>query len=129
MGDRTFRAPVDTDSYDEFGFLADVATDEGVDPSSVLPCERFEVVLDDDTMIVFTSDNGGVLRSGAWNGPHKAGKASPWEGGQRVPGIFWFPGRVPAGSTTDEIASHMDFLPTFAALAASAVAHVQALME
>jgi pimeloyl-ACP methyl ester carboxylesterase len=45
------RAPVDTDTYDEFGFLADVAKDEGVDPSTVLPVERFEVVLDDDTML------------------------------------------------------------------------------
>lgn len=73
--------------------------------------------LDKNTMIVFMSDNGGVLRSGASNGPFKAGKASPWEGGMRVPGIFWYPGRIPAGATTDEIASQLDILPTFAALA------------
>jgi pimeloyl-ACP methyl ester carboxylesterase len=39
-------APLDTDNYDEFGFLGDVAKDEGVDPASVLPCERIDVKLD-----------------------------------------------------------------------------------
>ncbi len=45
------RAPVDTDSYDEFGFLAGIAEEEGVDPGTLAGCERVEVVLDDDTMM------------------------------------------------------------------------------
>jgi pimeloyl-ACP methyl ester carboxylesterase len=45
------RAPVDTDHYDEFGYLAGIAQEEGVDPGSLLGCARVEVVLDDNTMI------------------------------------------------------------------------------
>jgi arylsulfatase A-like enzyme len=47
----------------------------------------------------------------------RSGKVSTWEGGQRVPCLVWAPGRVPAGTTCDRLASTLDMLPTFAALA------------
>jgi arylsulfatase A-like enzyme len=74
-----------------------------------------ELQLDKNTFVLFTSDNGGTPRS--VNAPLRGFKASTWEGGMRVPTIAWWPGQIPAGTSTDEITSMMDVLPTFAALA------------
>jgi arylsulfatase A-like enzyme len=68
-----------------------------------------------DTVVVFLSDNGGTPR--AVNTPLRGNKGSVWEGGVRVPALFWSPGRIPAGTVCHEIASNMDMLPTFAAMA------------
>ncbi|MEO1998844.1 MAG: sulfatase-like hydrolase/transferase, partial [Planctomycetaceae bacterium] len=76
--------------------------------------------IDDNTLIVFTSDNGPWLPygiDGGSAGPLRGGKGSEFEGGMRVPAIFWWPGKIPAGQTTSEIAANMDLLPTFAELA------------
>jgi len=71
--------------------------------------------LTDDTVVIFTSDNGALARPGEGsNLPLRATKGTTWEGGQRVPCIVRWPGRVPAGSTSDAVATAMDFLPTFA---------------
>lgn len=77
--------------------------------------------IDDRTLVLFTSDNGGVLRNGASNGPLKGGKASTFEGGQRVPCIIRWPGHVPSGKTSDELLTSMDVMPTFAHLAGAKV--------
>ncbi len=69
--------------------------------------------LAENTFVIFTSDNGGEARFGGINDPLRGGKGTTWEGGMRVPGIAWWPGKIPAGQTTDEIATIMDFLPTF----------------
>ncbi len=72
------------------------------------------------TLVVFSSDNGPWLPRllhGGSAGLLKDGKGSTWEGGMRVPGIFWWPGRIPAGTVCREFASTMDLLPTAAALA------------
>jgi arylsulfatase A-like enzyme len=64
------------------------------------------------TLVVFTSDNGGQLNVGADNGPLRGGKGCMYEGGLRVPlGISW-PGRVKAGSTSDQVVLSMDLFPT-----------------
>lgn len=76
-----------------------------------------ELKLDANTLVIFTSDNGGPLNQGANNQPLRGGKGSTLEGGIRVCTIAWWPGRVQAGGTTDLITAHMDWLPTFAALA------------
>lgn len=68
-----------------------------------------------DTIVVFLSDNGGTPRAN--NGPLRGHKGSVWEGGVRVPALFWGPGRCAAGHVTDEVAHNMDLLPTFAAFA------------
>ena len=84
-----------------------------------------EEQLADNTMVLLTSDNGGMLNQGgqaAYAAGHKMNgellgfKFDAWEGGHRVPLIVRWPGKVPAGSTSDELASNVDFLATLAAL-------------
>jgi len=73
-----------------------------------------ELGLEKDTMVIFTSDNGGA--GGCSSKPLRGGKGSTWEGGMREPTIAWWPGKIPAKTTCDELATTMDLLPTFAAL-------------
>ncbi|XP_057709288.1 arylsulfatase D isoform X2 [Corythoichthys intestinalis] len=82
--------------------------------------------LTNDTLIYFTSDHGGHLEDslpligqrGGWNGIYRGGKSmGGWEGGIRVPGIFRWPGRLPAGRVVDEPTSLMDIYPTLKHLA------------
>lgn len=68
--------------------------------------------LAENTMVIFTSDNGGQNRHGAINLPLRGGKGSTFEGGMRVPTIAWWPTKIPAGTSSDEIVSTMDILPT-----------------
>lgn len=75
--------------------------------------------LDDNTLVVFTSDNGPWLtmrQHGGSAGLLRDGKATTWEGGMREPAIFWWPGKIEPKVVTD-LGSALDFLPTFAALA------------
>lgn len=76
--------------------------------------------LEDNTLIVFTSDNGPWLSYGNHAGsaaPLREGKGTTWEGGQREPTIAYWPGRIPAGTTCDAVMGTIDILPTFAGLA------------
>jgi len=75
----------------------------------------------EDTLIVFSSDNGGKLSAGATNRPLREGKGSTYEGGYRVPMFFHWPGHVPAGRRFDHPVSSLDFYPTFANLADAAI--------
>ncbi len=75
-----------------------------------------ELQLDSKTLVIFTSDNGGPLQQGSDNTPLRGGKGSTLEGGMRVCTIAWWPGKVPGAATTNAITSHMDWLPTFAAI-------------
>lgn len=80
--------------------------------------------LDSNTLVVFTSDNGPWLSfgdQGGSAGPLRNGKGTTFEGGQRVPGIFWMPGTIPAGRTHRGLASTLDFLPTFAAMSGASL--------
>jgi arylsulfatase A-like enzyme len=65
-----------------------------------------------NTLVIFTSDNGGVLNYEANNGPWRSGKQHMYEGGLRVPCAVRWPGRIAPGSRTDRIALSMDILPT-----------------
>jgi arylsulfatase A-like enzyme len=83
-----------------------------------------ELALDDDTFVFFTSDNGPWLSQGEHGGfatPLRAGKGTTYEGGMRVPGIAWWPGRIPAGRTCTELAASIDLFPTLARLAGADV--------
>ena len=80
--------------------------------------------LDERTLVIFTSDNGPWLSMGAHGGsakPLRDGKFSTYEGGMREPCIMRWPGIIPAGYVCSEIATTMDFLPTFAKLAGARV--------
>jgi arylsulfatase A len=74
-----------------------------------------DLKLSEKTLVIFTSDNGGTKRG--TNAPLRGYKGSTFEGGMRVCTIAWWPGRVPAGTQTDALASMMDILPTFTQLA------------
>ncbi|MBU0639036.1 MAG: sulfatase [Planctomycetes bacterium] len=78
-----------------------------------------ELDLDQDTLVIFTSDNGPWLSYGnhsGTTGPLREGKGTTWEGGVRVPCIARWPGKIPAGATCDEPAMTIDILPTVAGL-------------
>jgi hypothetical protein len=75
--------------------------------------------LDEDTLVIFASDNGPWLNFGTSSGstgPLREGKGTMWEGGARVPCLMRWPGRIPAGLVSDRIVSSIDILPTLAAL-------------
>jgi arylsulfatase A-like enzyme len=89
-----------------------------------------ELGLDKNTFVVLLSDNGawsnrekiyrrthgGLLATGS-SLPLRSAKGSPYEGGVRVPCIFWAPEWIPAGNVSNEMMSTLDILPTFARLA------------
>lgn len=71
--------------------------------------------IDDNTLVIFTTDNGPWLSYGNHAGsarPLREGKGTAWEGGQRVPCIMWWPGQIPAGTACNEVAATIDILPT-----------------
>ncbi|MGC9455212.1 MAG: sulfatase family protein [Phycisphaerae bacterium] len=84
--------------------------------------------LAEDTLVIFTSDNGPVLDDGYHDqaeelngdhritGPLRGSKYSLYDGGTRVPTIASWPGRVPEGVESDAVLCQMDFLASFAAL-------------
>jgi arylsulfatase A len=74
-----------------------------------------ELKLDSKTLVIFTSDNGGTPRG--LNTPLRGHKASTWEGGVRVCTLAWWPGKIPAGTSSDAITGMFDVLPTFVSLA------------
>ena len=71
--------------------------------------------LSQNTLVVFTSDNGGERFSEVW--PFVGMKGELLEGGLRIPAIVRWPGRMSAGSTTEQVAASMDWLPTLLAAA------------
>lgn len=75
----------------------------------------------DNTLIIFTSDNGGKTSLGASNHPLKKGKGSVSEGGIRVPMFFHWPKGVPAGRVFEHPVTTLDFFPTFVSLAEAEV--------
>ncbi len=91
------------------GRILDTLTDEG---------------LAENTLVIFTSDNGPWTvkgKDGGSAGPLRGSKGSTWEGGVRVPTLAWWPGRVPAGSECAAFAGTIDLLPTFVSLAGGEV--------
>jgi arylsulfatase A-like enzyme len=76
--------------------------------------------LDENTLVIFTSDNGPALDWGNWGGsakPLREGKTTNWEGGTRVSCIMRWPGRIPSGSDTWDMLMTIDLFPTIAKLA------------
>ncbi len=79
--------------------------------------------LAENTVIVFSSDNGGQKEVGARNDPLHGGKQEMWEGGIRVcTGVVW-PGKIEPGQRTQQRAMTMDFYPTFAEIAGAKIEH------
>jgi arylsulfatase A len=76
--------------------------------------------IEEETLVIYTSDNGPWLRmghDGGSAGPLRGGKTETYEGGNRVPAVVRWPEVVPADTTCTELAATIDLLPTFASLA------------
>lgn len=80
-----------------------------------------ELNIDEKTLVIFTSDNGAATGTSA---PWRGKKGSQWEGGVREPCLMRWPGKIPAGTTVNQIAGNIDILPTFAALAGTPLPQV-----
>jgi len=96
------------------GLYGDVIEEIDYSTGKILQALK-ESGVDDNTLVVFTSDNGGIGRQN--NTPLSGGKATIMEGGMRVPCVMRWPDRIPAGTSCDQICTTMDLLPTFAQLA------------
>lgn len=77
-----------------------------------------DLQLDEKTLVIFTSDNGAASGSSA---PWRGKKGTTFEGGVREPCIMRWPGRIPAGTTCNQIAGNIDVLPTLANLVGTEV--------
>ena len=76
-----------------------------------------ELGIADDTIFIYSTDNGPHMNSwpdGAMT-PFRSEKNTNWEGAFRVPEMIRWPGKIPAGTVSNEIISHMDWLPTLVA--------------
>lgn len=112
---------VPEDAHDPDPLNAYKATMEHVDAETgrLLDALR-EQGLAGNTYVIFTSDNGPWLTKHHHGGsalPLSGGKGWFQEGGIRVPCVMWGPGRIPAGTRTDDMAATIDLFPTIAALA------------
>ena len=100
------------------GLYADVITEIDFSVGRVL--EALEKNgLSENTIVVFTSDNGPWLSYGdhaGSSGIYREGKGTAWEGGQRVPCIVKYPAKISGGTVIDEPLMGIDWLPTFASL-------------
>ncbi len=78
-----------------------------------------ELGIADNTIVFYSTDNGVHMNTWPDAGmtPFRGEKNTNWEGGWRVPAFVRWPGKIQAGSITNEIVHHMDWLPTFAAVA------------
>ena len=78
-----------------------------------------ELDIADDTIVFYSTDNGPHYNTwpDAAATPFRGEKNTNWEGGWRVPAMVRWPGKIPAGSVSNEIVHHMDWLPTFLAVA------------
>jgi len=88
-----------------------------------------ELGIAEDTIVVYSTDNGPQVNTwpdGATT-PFRSEKNTNWEGAYRVPQLVRWPGRIPAGRVSNEIISHLDWLPTLLA-AAGAPALKEALL-
>lgn len=78
--------------------------------------------LEENTLVVFTSDNGPWLIfdvEGGSAGPLRQGKGTTFEGGQRVPAVAYWPGKIKPGTVYDDLASQLDLYPTIISLTGS----------
>ncbi|KAK7505807.1 hypothetical protein BaRGS_00003078 [Batillaria attramentaria] len=83
-----------------------------------------ELGLANDTLVIFSSDNGGATYAkemGGSNGPFLCGKETTYEGGMREPTIAYWPGRIPPGVVSHQLGSLMDLFTTFITLAGGKV--------
>ncbi len=107
------------------GLFGDVVEEIDWSVGQIVEALRREKI-DRNTLVFFTSDNGPWLtqgEAGGSAGPLRDGKGSTWEGGMREPAIAWWPGHVPAGVVSHELACTMDLFTTSLTLAGAEIPH------
>lgn len=100
------------------GLYGDVIEEIDGSVGTILEMLR-DLEIDDETLVIFTSDNGPWLTfdvQGGSAGLLRGGKGSTWEGGMRVPTVAWWPENIPAGSVNPALGSTMDIFATILAL-------------
>ncbi|MCC9604566.1 sulfatase [Blastopirellula sp. JC732] len=100
------------------GLFGDVVMEVDWSVGQIMEALRRNKV-DDNTLVIFTSDNGPWLSYGEHAGsagPLREGKGTMWDGGCREPTIFWMPGKIPAGKSVSTPMMTIDILPTVAQL-------------
>jgi len=107
--------------YDErlvgfFGMIENIDDNMGV-----LMDKINEWGLEENTLLIFMSDNGQSTGTRIYNAGMKGGKGTVYEGGTRVPAFFYWKGKLLEGADIDKIASSIDLFPTFTALAGAEI--------
>jgi arylsulfatase len=99
-------------------FYHDTMIDHDKNVGSILD-ELDRLGIAENTIVIYGTDNGPHMNTwpDAAMTPFRGEKNTNWEGGWRVPAFVRWPGRIKAGSVTNEVVHHMDWLPTFAAVA------------
>lgn len=100
------------------GLFGDVLMEVDWSVGQILDALRRKKI-DNNTLVIFTTDNGPWLSYGDHAGsakPLREGKGTMFDGGCRVPTVMWWPGRIPAGTSCTEPAMTIDILPTVADL-------------
>ena len=117
-----FRAP-EFEGHSEAGLYGDVIEEIDWSVGRILDTLEEEGIAE-NTVVFFSSDNGpwtAFRTQGGLAGPLREGKGMTWEGGMRVPGLFWWPGTIAPDVVTSEIGSTSDLFATFLGLAGGAV--------
>ena len=107
----------------EQGLFGDVISEIDWSVGQILATLK-KLNLDEQTLVIFTSDNGPWLSYGNHAGSagiFREGKGTTWEGGHRVPFVARWQGKIPAGKTCTELCSTIDVLPTCVKLAGGTV--------
>ncbi len=100
------------------GLFGDVVMELDYGIGTVIDALR-ENDIAENTLVIFTTDNGPWVGYGDHAGsasPYRESKQTSFDGGVRVPTLFWWPGKIPANTNCDELASTIDVLPTIARL-------------
>ena len=84
-------------------------------------------VADENTIVVYITDNGGSTCNFGDNAPLRGTKYTLWDGGIRIPMIWRWPAQLPAGRSTDALISSMDLVPTLAGAAGASVTRTDGL--
>ncbi|MEI8367188.1 MAG: sulfatase-like hydrolase/transferase [Planctomycetia bacterium] len=71
----------------------------------------------EDTLLIFSTDNGTATGAGVFNDSMRGAKGSVWRGGTRVPALWRWPGTLPAGVDVPALVAHLDILPTLCEIA------------
>lgn len=114
-------------NHDEAQYFANVENLDAATGKILAALEDLEI--DDETLVIFTSDNGPETLNRYRSANRSYGRPGPWRGmklhtheaGYRVAGIMRWPARIRPGQISDAVVSSLDFLPTFAALAGATV--------